>query len=84
MISYLDVNMEKFLWVPVDNDIFKKKKKKKKKREKLFCKDNFLKNKYKNIFIQRSHFQTPQIKSWVICIDPSGKPVVYRIKALKY
>lgn len=29
MISYLDVNMEKFLWVPVDNDIFKKKKRKK-------------------------------------------------------
>lgn len=31
MISYLDVNMENFLWVPVDNDIFKKKKKKEKK-----------------------------------------------------
>lgn len=31
MISYLDVNMEKFLWVPVDNDIFKKKKEKEKK-----------------------------------------------------
>lgn len=29
MISYLDVNMEKFLWVPVDNDIFKKRKRKK-------------------------------------------------------
>lgn len=62
MISYLDVNMEKFLWVPVDNDIFKKKKKKK-KREKFFCKANFLKNKYKNICIQCSCFQTHQIKS---------------------
>lgn len=38
MISYLDVNMEKFLWVPVDNDIFKKKKRKeKKKRKSFFC-----------------------------------------------
>lgn len=81
MISYLDVNMEKFLWVPVDNDIFKKKKKKK-KREKFFCKANFLKNKYKNICIQCSCFQTHQIKSWVICRDPSGKSAVYRIKAL--
>lgn len=34
MISYLDVNMEKFLWVPVDNDIFKKKKRKEKKGKK--------------------------------------------------
>lgn len=80
IISYLDVNMEKFLWVPVDNDIFKKKKKK----ARVFCKANFLKNKYKNIFIQCSHFQTQQMKSWEICIDPSGKPVVYRIKALAY
>lgn len=62
MISYLDVNMEKILWVPVDNDIFKKKKRKRKKG-KFFCKANFLKNKYKNIFIQCSHFQTQQIKS---------------------
>lgn len=38
MISYLDVNMEKFLWVPVDNDIFKKKKKKKKKGKSFFVK----------------------------------------------
>lgn len=62
MISYLDVNMEKILWVPVDNDIFKKKKEKEKKGN-FFCKANFLKNKYKNIFIQCSHFQTQQIKS---------------------
>lgn len=62
MISYLDVNMENFLWVPVDNDIFKKKEKKEKKGI-FFCKANFLKNKYKSIFIHCSHFQTQQIKS---------------------
>lgn len=38
MISYLDVNMEKFLWVPVDNGIFKKKKRKRKKGKSCFVK----------------------------------------------
>jgi len=37
MITYLDVNMEKFLWVPVDN-IFKKKKRKRQKGKSFFVK----------------------------------------------